>query len=145
MPLAYFDTSILLSILFKEEKSKIAADLWDRHPDRVSSILLDAECWTGMRRHFKHSKVKAPSSWLKERATFLEAALTGVSRKLVDAEVLVSLKEHDELTECRTLDAIHLATALFFRRKTDEGIVVISFDERMRQTAKKLKLDVLPA
>jgi hypothetical protein len=38
-----------------------------------------------------------------------------------------------------------LATALFLGARADEGLAVISLDEKMRQTARKLGLEVLPA
>jgi predicted nucleic acid-binding protein len=145
MPVAYFDSSVLMAILLQDEaQSVIAAGLWDQHSKRVSSILLQAECWTGMRRHFARNKANALPAWTKERADFLVEALASVQIWPVDARILEGLQERSELSDCRTLDALHLATALFFLSKSDEGLVVVSLDQRMRQTGQKLKLEVLP-
>ena len=145
MQVAYFDSSALLSVLLQEEKAEAAATLWNQFTRRVSSILLNAECWTGMRRYFARSGLLPEKGWLEERAEFLSGALATVQIAPVDGRILELLRERTELADCNTLDALHLATALHFSAKTDEGLVVVSLDERMRRTAKKLNLEVLPA
>lgn len=142
---AYFDSSALLSILLKEARAEAAAALWDRFAVRVSSILLNAECWIGMRRHFARNQIAPVAGWMEERSDFLSEALAAVQIMPVDGRILEIMKATSELADCRTLDALHLATALYFSSKGDDAIVVVSLDERMRQTARKLKLEVLPA
>jgi len=144
MKVAYFDSSALLSVLLQEAKAETAANLWNQYTRRVSSILLNAECSTGLRRYFARSGLDPKKGWLEERAEFLSGALATVQIAPVDGRILDILKERSELSDCRTLDALHLATALHFSAKSDEGLVVVSLDERMRRTAKKLKLEVLP-
>lgn len=145
MQVAYFDSSALLSILLQEAKAEASAALWSRFNRRVSSILLNAECWIGMRRHFARIQMEPQAAWLEERSDFLSAALTSVHILPVDERILGILKGRAELAECRTMDALHLATALHFSEGSDAGLVLVSLDERMRQTAKKLKLEILPA
>lgn len=145
MKVAYFDSSALLSVLLQEAKADTAAALWNQFTRRVSSILLNAECWIGMRRHFARSGLDPKKGWLEERAEFLSGALATVQITPVDGRILEIMKAQAELADCKTMDALHLATALHFSAKNDEGLVVVSLDERMRQTAKKLKLEVLPA
>jgi predicted nucleic acid-binding protein len=144
MQAAYFDSSALLCVLLQEAKAEVAATLWNQFTRRVSSILLNAECWIGMRRHFSRSGVSPEKAWLEERADFLSGALATVQIAPVDGRILEILRERAELADCKTLDALHIATALHFSAKSDEGLVVVSLDERMRQTARKLKLEVLP-
>jgi predicted nucleic acid-binding protein len=145
MRTAYFDSSALLSILLQEAKAETVATLWDEHTQRVSSILLNAECWVGMRRFLALNRMKPEGKWLEERSDFLSDALASVQIMPVDARVMEIMKSRAELAECRTMDALHLATALYFSTKGDEGIVVVSLDDRMRQAAKRLDLEVLPA
>jgi predicted nucleic acid-binding protein len=142
---AYFDSSVLLSIVLNEARSARAASVWEDQESKVSSILLGAECWTSMRRHFLRVGTTPPSGWLEERTGFLLDFLSDVELKQVDKEVLSLLQKESALAECRTLDAIHLATALLFRERSDEDFFLVSFDEKMRRTAAKLKLEVLPA
>lgn len=145
MKVAYFDSSALLSVLLQETKAETTAALWNQFTRRVSSILLSAECSIGMRRHFTRNRLDPKSGWLEERLEFLTDALTTVQIMPVDGRILEIMKARVELADCKTLDALHLATALYFSTKGDEGLVVVSLDERMRQTAKKLKLEILPA
>lgn len=144
MKVAYFDSSALLSVVLQEAKAETAANLWNQYILRVSSILLNAECWTGMRTYFARSGLDPTKGWLEERSEFLSGALATVQIAPVDGRILEILKERAELADCKTLDALHLATALHFSAKSDEGLIVVSLDERMRQTAKNLKLEVLP-
>jgi predicted nucleic acid-binding protein len=59
--------------------------------------------------------------------------------------VLEALDREPALAECRTLDALHLATALYLRERASEGFRLVTFDDRMRQTGLKLGLEVGPA
>ncbi len=144
MRTAYFDSSALLSILLQEPKAGTAASLWDQFSQRVSSILLNAECWIGIRRYFALNRLSPEAKWLEERSDFLSHALASVQIMPVDGRILEIMKTRSELSDCKTMDALHLATALYFSSKGDEGIVVVSLDSRMRQTAKRLKIEVLP-
>lgn len=144
MKLAYFDSSALLSILLQEAKAETAAELWDRFTQRVSSVLLNAECWIGMRRYFARSRLSPKSGWMDERSDFLSNALASVQIMPVDGRILEIMKARAELADCKTMDALHLATALHFSTKGDEGLVIVSLDDKMRQTAKRLSFEVLP-
>ena len=81
---------------------------------------------------------------MEERADFLANALTSVQIMPVGERILEIMKSRAELAEWNTLDALHLATALHFSTKGDDGLVVVSLDHRMRQTAKRPKFAVLP-
>jgi predicted nucleic acid-binding protein len=145
MKVAYFDSSALLSVLLQEAKAETAAALWDQFTQRVSSILLNAECWIGMRRYYARNRLEPRKGWLRERTEFLARALATVQIMPVEGRILEIMNSHAELADCKTLDALHLATALHFSTKGDDGLVVVSLDERMRQAARNLNLEVLPA
>lgn len=145
MAVAYFDSSVLLSILLQETAWKASGILWEEYPKRVSSLLLNAECWTGIRRHFLRIGQLPPAGWMAERGAFLDSKLEEVTIKPMDMQTIARLKADPGLAECRTLDALHLATALECRERTGEDLVVITLDRRMRETAIKAGLKVLPA
>ncbi|HKP96084.1 MAG TPA: type II toxin-antitoxin system VapC family toxin [Fibrobacteria bacterium] len=144
MSRAYFDSSVLLAVLFGEARAEEAAKLWIGHEDKVSSILLEVECLNGLRRYAAKMGKKIPSKWLEEKAAFLSESLTELTIKHVDGDVLSVVKAESGLSDCRTLDAIHVATALFFKSGSGENLSLVTFDERMRGIAQKLGLDVLP-
>lgn len=145
MTVGYFDSSVLIAMLLKEARSEQAGKLWAQQEARVSSLLLSAECWVTMRRHFLRLGTESSASWLEERGEFLQAALGGMELKRTDEEILELIRKEPRLAECRTLDAIHLATALLFKSRMGEGFALVSFDQKMRETAGRLGLSLLPS
>jgi predicted nucleic acid-binding protein len=62
----------------------------------------------------------------------------------VEEEVAGIVEKEKALSRCRSLDAIHLATALFIQRETGEPILVCTLDARMREAAGMLHFRVQP-
>lgn len=144
MAAVYFDSSVLLSVLLNEPRSSLARDLWMESAQRCSSVLLEAETWIGLKRHGRQPGKAAPAGWFETRAETLVLLLKEITLQSLDKPVMTIVKEERGLADCRALDAIHLATALRLREYMDGGIRIATFDDRMRQTAKNLALEVLP-
>lgn len=144
MTAVYFDASVILAILLDEERAKDASEMWDQYPERVGSILLEAECLIGLRRFAALSGKRLPAKWLTETTQALDAMLAEVNLLNVDPTVLSSLRREQRLAECRSQDALHLATALLFASRSEDRFRLITFDDRMRIVAKSLGFDVLP-
>jgi len=144
MSAAYFDSSVLISILLREGRAEVSAAIWDAQEVRVSSVLLGAECWTGVRRHFLRTGKEIKPGWREERIAFLDRVLGMVELKPVDVEIMEFVKKNPRLADCRTLDALHLATALFFREHADSDLLFVTLDPRLRETALKFQFKVLP-
>jgi predicted nucleic acid-binding protein len=145
MSLAYFDSSVLMTVMLGETRAEEASKLWLGFEHKVSSILVEAECLNGLRRYAAGMGKKVSSKWLEEKSTFLGESLTELTAKNVDGEILSMVKAESALADCPTLVALHVATALYFKAKSEESLSLVSFDARMRETAKKLGLKVLPA
>ena len=86
-----------------------------------------------------------PADWLEIRERALTTMLSEVSLHVVGASVTAIVKREPVLSDCRSLDAIHLATVLDLRDHSDDGIRIATFDVRMRQTALSLKIEVIPS
>jgi predicted nucleic acid-binding protein len=138
---AYFDSSVLLSLLLGDSHAQRAQQLWHAEFDRVSSILLDIECVTVLRRVTSTSLGSAQRKAVEERLTL---ALDEVTLKPVDGDIANLLRDTPALATCRALDAAHLATALFFRA-ADPDLPLCTFDSRMAEAARALGLTVLSA
>src|SRR5512143_3432564 len=110
---AYFDSSVLVSLLVGDAQAKSARELWHGETERVSSVLLEVECATVLRR-------AVPSRARQGAEERLSLALQEVTIKSVDHEVAAIVRATPELSRCRTLDAVHLATALHFRAAEPE-------------------------
>ncbi len=134
--MVYFDTSILLAILFKEKSLSKALDFWESSPQRVSSILLEIESLAVIRRVQNKAKVLMLEKLLQD-------LLKEIELKILDLEIRKVVLENIKLDSLKSLDMIHLATALFFRENVDEPILFCSFDEALIQKANALNFQCL--
>ncbi len=141
---SYIDSSFLLSIILEENLSSRTINVWQNEDIRVSSILLRAECIITLRRiHFNY-KNKLPETWLKEKEIELKNLLQEVTLRIFDKSILDIIEIKNELSNCRTLDAIHLATAIVFKDNFGDKLYICSFDKNMRRISKKVGFNVLP-
>jgi predicted nucleic acid-binding protein len=131
---AYVDSSVVLSLLIGDAHARRAEELWHADLERVSSVLLEVECVTVLRRVAEPEQRRA----VEQR---LAAALEEVTLKPLDEDITSIVRDTTRLAGCRALDAAHLATALYFRA-VDPALVVHTFDARMAEVARHLGLDV---
>jgi predicted nucleic acid-binding protein len=132
---AYFDASVVLSLLVVDEHAGRAGALWSRHLDRVTSTLTLIEALTVARRALQREPARAK----KAAEDRLEALMEEVALKPLDAEIAERLRAAPELADCRSLDAAHLATALYFK-VADPDLVVCTFDGWMAELATRVGL-----
>lgn len=136
----YFDASVVVSLLKRNSGSARAASLWLAEPQRVSSTLLAVECLTAIRR-------SGETGWpaARDSEPRLELILGDVTLKQVDEDVLEIVRRTPALARCRSLDVVHLATALHFADRTDEPFALATFDVRMAEVAAAVGLTVTGA
>lgn len=139
----YFDSSFLLSALL-EQRPAAEHSVWDRATRRLSSDLLRFECHVSIRRVAALQPQSAADSWLDERTAILEQAFQQTTFKSIDEAIEAVVRGERRLADCRTLDAIHMATALYFSPHLDEPLVVCTFDRRLRRVATALGFAVSP-
>ena len=140
----FIDSSFLLSIIFEEEGSDECYEIWNSGKVRLGSILLSIESMNSIRRAFGFVKEKKVTSILKEKEQFCEVMLSEVSLRNIDSTIYEIIKYKKEISGCRSLDAIHIATALDFKRNSLSEIHICSTDKRLRDVAKKVGFSVLP-
>lgn len=134
----YFDASVVVSLVKKNPGSERAASLWLAEPRRVSSSLLAVECVTAIRRG--GAAGWAPALDAEPR---LELILGEVTLKQLDDEIVEIVRRTPALARCRSLDAVHLATALHFADRSDEPFALATFDARMAEVAAAAGLKVI--
>ncbi len=139
---AYFDSSVLLSIVLGDEHATHARRLWHDEIDRVSSLLLHIECATVLRR-IPDAQLSGENR--RDAEERLGLALEEVTLKPVDDGIAEVVRATSGLSDCRALDAAHLATALYFRDGGDAELRVCTFDARMGDVAARLGLRVVTA
>jgi predicted nucleic acid-binding protein len=121
----YLDTSVLLAQVLAEDRVP-RPSLWSER--LVSSRLLEYETWTRL-----HALRLARSHGDAARALLQRVALVELA-PLVQGRTLEPFP-----VPVRTLDALHLATALFLQRQ-GQDVEVASYDERLLAAARALAL-----
>jgi hypothetical protein len=124
---AYLDTSAFVKLIVAEPESPALRGAIARWPQRASSTLLRTETIRALRRSGNTGQVPAARRLLR-----------GVSMVRVD-EPLLDRAADLEPGELRTLDAIHLASALEIGQ--DLG-VMIAYDIRLKAAAQAYGLAV---
>ena len=81
---------------------------------------------------------------LRGRMAALDRILQDFDLKMVDRSIEEVIRASPILADCRTLDAIHLATALHFRTAIKGGFEVVTLDKRMGAVARQLGLRATP-
>jgi predicted nucleic acid-binding protein len=129
MSLVYLDASALVKLVVTEPESGALMEFLRAWPDRASSALSLAE----VSRALRHARFGAAE---RHRARRLLARLALVD---VDRRILAAAATLDP-PELRTLDAIHLATALAVR---EDLAGLVTYDRRLAAAAARVDLEVL--
>ena len=141
--LTYFDSSILLAILLDEKRKDEAFKLWNNASIRVSSILLRLETITVLRRTYEHNKTQLLSLWLSKKTNELNEFLQEINIRIIDEDIEKIMTLKKEIAKCKTLDAIHISTAIEFSRLVPQKeFVLYTFDKEMANLAKSLKMHI---
>jgi predicted nucleic acid-binding protein len=136
--IGYFDSSVILAILFNEKKQEEALKYWNDTDTKISSILLKIETIISLRRVYNNNKQKLDNDWLVEKIKDLNEYLKEINYRIIDEELEVYISSNNDLAKCRSLDAIHIATALEYRNNNNnENISLYSFDIDMHELALK--------
>ncbi len=144
---AYIDSSVVLSLLLEDIHYEQACLFWNHSKEKVSSQLLTGEVNVVLQRYTVQKRLDEES----RKSLFKKADLWLASLHLraMDGTVLNDLRQDEYrpwLSQCRTLDAIHLNTALLWRRACDDEFYFFTFDQRLLALAKQVnfKTDFKP-
>jgi hypothetical protein len=135
----YLESSALTRLLFEEDLvlGAVVADA----PLRLASALTFLE--TDRAITGSALRKAAPRAKLAAAAQAL-AALRNITRlALIDGDVLERARQIFPVEPVRSLDAIHLATALILRESLGP-LTILSLDQRVRQNAAALGFPLLP-
>ena len=122
----YLDTSVALAQLLAEDRVPPAA-LWEEDV-LVSSRLIEYELWTRIHARQLGRTHGEPVRLILGRLALIELAPPVLARALEPFPTVV-----------RTLDALHLAS-LEFLRKQGQQVALASYDARMREAARRLRV-----
>ncbi|MBN1962943.1 MAG: PIN domain-containing protein [Deltaproteobacteria bacterium] len=134
----YFDSSVVISLIANDTYSQKAFELWHNEYNRVSSNLLVIECYTVLRRLTEMHSMQSTIFF-----TRLNEIIEEISLKDVDNDIIEIVKQTPELSDCHSLDTVHVATAQYFASFSDEPFYLATFDERMLKAATAVGLQTV--
>ena len=128
MSAVYLDASALVKLVVREPESVALMEFLREHPDRVSSALALAEVPRALRRaRFGAAERR------RAREVLARVALVDIDRRALTAAAAI------EPPTVRTLDAIHLATALALR---EDLAALVTYDRSLAVAAERADLPV---
>lgn len=156
----YLDASVLLATYFDEEHSTHAVKVLALPEHKVSSALLSIESTTVLRRRLggdnKRISRAVPSQGdivgnevtqtrpLEQALARLNDDLNAISLFTDIGHIDAIVRQDARFACCRTLDAIHVATAMYLGKQTKQALSLATFDKEMIQLADRLKIPTIP-
>jgi predicted nucleic acid-binding protein len=129
MPLVYLDSSALVKLVVAEPESAALMERLQAWPQRVSSALALTELPRALARAGFGAAARR-----RAREVLGRVALVDVDRRILMTAATL------EPRVLRTLDAIHLATALTVREDLE---AVVTYDRGLRAAAERARIDVV--
>jgi len=131
----YLDTSVLLQLYLRQPRAEEAREVLATNEPKVASWLLAVEAVVVLRRTLGD----AAGTLL----TRLDLDLKAFS--LVDrlSEVAERVRQDPRLARCRSLDALHVATALELQAMAGHAVRLATFDTRLAEVAREVGLVVV--
>ena len=139
--IVYAESSAVLAWLLNEASQSLVLDQLRAANRVVSSSLTSAECARGLSRARTAQRITRAHELAALQ--ILDRAEAGWDVHDLSASILKGTREEFPIEPVRTLDALHLATALVFYETFGE-LTMLSFDERVRANAAALGMALSP-
>jgi predicted nucleic acid-binding protein len=136
---AYIDSSVLLRIVFR---SPNPLDVWNEIKFHVSSTLLRLECARALER-LRLTK-KAAGRQIAEHRVAIELITDDMDLVAIDDKIL-DLAAGTFAVPLKALDAIHLATAIWWRDEYRLELAFATHDDQLAEAARYAGFEVLGA
>jgi predicted nucleic acid-binding protein len=134
--IAYIDSSVLLRILLDEEGK---LEEFKKIELGISSVLLKIECLRTLDR-LRFENQYNDDEYMESRSLFLSAFKKISFIKLSNSIVESSCRPWG--VPVKSLDSIHLASALQWKQSEEKNLVFLTHDRRLGNVAKSNGLDV---
>lgn len=137
----YAESSAILAWLLGEPSQTVALRELEGADSVVTSSLTAVECSRGLARARAMGRVSVGDELAAQR--LLDVAELSWDVHDLSERVMARARVGFPSEPIRTLDALHLATALIFREALGD-VWILSFDERIRDNAAALGIPVTP-
>jgi len=140
--LIYLESSILLEVYLGQARALDAKAILAAPEEKVASWVLAIEVPVVLRRVGASGLLGSDA--LEELLARFDADVAGLSLWSGLEQVASRVRSDARLARCRSLDAIHVASAMLLREETALPVMVASLDDRIREVAQSVGLAVLP-
>jgi len=138
----YAESSAVLAWLFTEKSAPVVKAILGEAEWVVASDLTLSECDRALIR--AHALGSLSELEMTRRRTLLEASSAQWTLMRIDREVLERARRRFPVEPVRTLDALHLASAIA-ARSVIADLALLSLDQRVRDNGAALGFNVLPS
>ena len=138
----YLESSILLEVYLGQARALDAKAILAAPEEKVASWVLAIEVPVVLRRVGASGLLGSDA--LEELLARFDADVAGLSLWSGLEQVASRVRSDARLARCRSLDAIHVASAMLLREETALPVMVASLDDRIREVAQSVGLAVLP-
>ena len=136
--IAYLDTSVVLRIVLESPEP---LKEWSTLEGGVSSALMRVECYRALERLWRSGELGTDA--VTDKRAHVEAILGRVEMLPLEDDVL-RVAADPMPTHLNTLDALHMASAILFRRASaDNHVVFATHDKLLGRAARELHFDVV--
>lgn len=139
--IACVDSSAIVAAVLGEPRQDAVLEGLRRSTERTASVLAEVEVHRAVARALRDGRVSQARE--REVQARMDDLLASLSWLDLTSEVVTIAKGAFPLEPVRSLDAIHLATALFVARETGP-VTFVALDDRLRANAHALGLPLLP-
>jgi hypothetical protein len=138
----YLEASTLLELYLGQARAQDARAILATPEEKVASWVLAIEVPVVLRRIAASGGVDRDA--LEALLARFDADLARLSLRSDLERVAARVRLDARLARCRSLDAIHVASALLLREETALPVVVASLDDRVREVARSVGLAIVP-
>jgi predicted nucleic acid-binding protein len=139
--LLYAESSAILAWLLGEERGVTVADLLADSDGIIASDLTLVECERVLIRAWSAGSITEAE--LNDQSSELARVSTHWTRLRLDETVVERARRPFPVEPIRTLDALHLASALV-ARSVAPGLRLLTLDQRVRENAERLGFSTVP-
>jgi predicted nucleic acid-binding protein len=132
----YLETSAVLRSLLEGDELALSGQL-------VTSALTSVELERGLLRAFLDKRITAEER--RTKRVWFRDLLDVCEIISLEAGVLERAGQPFPVESVRSLDALHLASALLFEQAVGASLTIVSVDDRVRTNAEELGFRVLPS
>ena len=130
MNLTYLDSSILLSIILNDYNSNLSKSIFKKYIWASSKLLL-FECSNVIVR--EGQKQKSPNKIISNSLSYLNKLVEYVNIIPMDDNVLDKFLSDKRISQGRTLDAIHIASAFHIQDNYEGKLSFATYDKKLEK------------